>query len=149
MCTADSRNSTRKRRAAFVALARLTSVEVLHDHETSQQRAATTDPILSAIATHRAAVTAYSEALDRYIAAERLEANDPRRVQFEREFDAVGDAETAACWDLVNVRPSTRDGTLELLEYVAARRNWPGQEWHAGLLANLAAAINAHFGRSA
>jgi hypothetical protein len=29
---------------------------------------------------------------------------------------------------------------------MAARRNWPDDDWHAGLLENLAVAINRFFG---
>ena len=52
-----------------------------------------------------------------------------------------------AAWALANVQPSTKDGTLELLQYVATRRGWPGDSWHTGLLDNLASAINRFFGR--
>jgi hypothetical protein len=47
---------------------------------------------------------------------------------------------------LVNVAPSTKDGALALLEYTAAKRGWPCDDWHPALLENLAAAINRHFG---
>jgi hypothetical protein len=91
------------------------------------------DPILQAIEAHKAAYAAYSVALDR--------ASD-------EEIDALGDAEVEAAWVLVNVHPATRDGTLELLEYTASRRGWPDEDWHTGLLENLAAAINGFFGRT-
>ncbi|MGY4476910.1 hypothetical protein [Bradyrhizobium sp. USDA 3364] len=42
--------------------------------------------------------------------------------------------------------PSTKHGTLELLQYVTARRGWPGDSWHTGLPEKLASAINRFFG---
>jgi hypothetical protein len=71
-----------------------------------------------------------------------------RWIQAERDLDTAGDAETEAAWALVNVQPSTKDGTLELLQYTADRRGWPDDDWHTGLLENLAAAINGFFGRT-
>lgn len=44
--------------------------------------------------------------------------------------------------------PSTKHGTLELLQYVTTRRGWHGDTWHTGLLEKLASAINRFFGAS-
>lgn len=109
----------------------------------------TVDPILAAIAAHKAANASFVAAVDRYEAleCERCSRDHPRFEKAKQDLDAAVVAEVEAAWALVNVRPASRDGTLELLEYTAATGNWPHGEWHMGLLANLAAAINRFFGR--
>ena len=57
---------------------------------TSLQGATGQDPILDAIANHKAARVSYSTACDRYEAIADLEGSDPRLLRAERDMDTAG-----------------------------------------------------------
>jgi hypothetical protein len=122
------------------------------------------DPILEAIEASKAANAKWLAALDHHSELEselplerrrsRVDAweerivktDDPRWIEAEREVGRTSDAETDASWAILDVLPTTREGLVALIMYAVVHDpdgyTWP-QEWHHGLLANLAEALQS------
>ena len=126
------------------------------------------DPVLAAIAAHRAAVTALDAAAlhlsrvedgsfddggaDRGSGAD----DDPVLLAADAAFDAASDAEARAAWALARARPASPTAAAALLRYAgdveAKGVDWPdppedddGGDWAATFHHNLAAALDAMF----
>ncbi|MFH0303082.1 hypothetical protein AAFX91_39215 [Bradyrhizobium sp. 31Argb] len=120
------------------------------------------DPILQAIANHKAAFAEHASALGHREALEReipagkrrstidllgediVETDDPRWIEAERQVHLCFEAEDAAAWALLKVPPTTRDGVLELIAHAMCHGTselaWP-DGWRAGLTPVLAEAL--------
>lgn len=111
------------------------------------------DPILAAIETHKAAMSAVVAVLDTHTILEKelpkekrrsfvtiweekiVETDDPRWIECEREIIRAWDAEMDAAVTLVTVRPTTQAGLLALLQH-ALMHDTDGCAWPAELVSD-------------
>src|SRR5215468_4164641 len=127
--------------------------------------AAADDPILAAIAQHRAALAAFDAAAHHLCDVEEglVEDagvdrgsgpdDDPVLIAALAAFDAASDAESRAAWALARIRPPHLAAAAALLRYAAdveaEGHDWPeppdhqdGRDWSCAFHRNLAAALD-------
>lgn len=141
--------------------------------------AAGPDPILAAIETHRQVYEQLAKEVDRHSALESeiplekrqsevnpwedefiVETDDPRWIASERALFTAFDAEKDAACALCDVRPTTRQGLLTLLNYALTHdkdgHSWPSalesgdtrnitRSWHHFLIENVTVALTMGF----
>jgi hypothetical protein len=95
------------------------------------------DPIFDAIEKHKEAYHAFSvvvtrqDELEAEVTSEKrqsrcdyhdrlqiVETDDPRWIEFQKEYERTNDAETQSAIDLINVEKLSFEGVVALLEYV-------------------------------
>jgi hypothetical protein len=118
----------------------------------SRQAKRAPDPILAAVDAHARAYEAFSacvvqqDNLEDQLPKDRrrssfdpcgdleiAETDDPKWIAFQQAYDQLSNAETDAAIELINVKPTTVEGAVELLRYVVMRAE-RGDEWPTGLV---------------
>jgi hypothetical protein len=119
--------------APAVAVAGLAAGTVVNVLAIAEAKASTLDPILAAIAAHKAASRAFSKAvrlqsrLECELPKERrqsdmdeaIETDDPRWIAAVRAVDETGDQVWERALELLNARPLTLSGMVALFRHVA------------------------------
>ena len=105
--------------------------QATHEHTT-------TDPIFAALAEHKSAVQAFTEAARKQDYNSVFEKDDPRRIAAEEQYNKTSDAMDDIATRVLDIEPTSTQGVVALLQYMVdhVEEHGAAMGWPSDLVAN-------------